>query len=335
MSKQNTINSQDVLRSFKSNKKERFWKEKFTALAVLLSLGLILYFIFSGNKTKDFASRFHGNIATKTNLILYLSAKNGELSGCYYDYCDSTIKIKIKGTLEKNGKFVLNELEENNRNPNTLKGALGEDGSLIGERVENISNTKSSFYFARITSKLGKCKDIVNIETPDQTSPGVAESTVNIPSIIGGTNNGGTVVNNPNIIGGGTVVKNPIKDRTNNGGIVVDNQTTPQKIKLVFKGTIDVIKGKIEDRTKKEMATMNYSAEKITFSKNNSYYKFTCDLVPNTSANFFKIGLYYGPKNEGKCTSCEKVLTRNPGSKALYKDEDSDYYYSVIAIPRN
>ena len=322
MSKQNTIKNQDVLIAFKSNKKERFWKEKITAVAVLLSLGLILYFIFSGNKTKDFASRFQGNIATKTNLILYLSAKNGALSGYYYDLCDSIKKINIKGTLYKNGNFVLNELEENNPNSNTLNGALGEDGSLSGKRVENFSNTKSSFYFERITSKLGKCKDVDNIAQPDQTSPGVAEPIVNVPSIIGGTNNGGTVVNNPR------------KYTTNNGGTVVDNQTRPQKIKLVFKGKIDVIQGKIEERTKKEMATMNYSAENITFSKNNSDYKFTCDLVPNTSANFFKIVLVYGPKNEGKCTSCENVLEKNPGSKELYKYEDSDYYYSVIAIPR-
>ena len=95
MSKQNSINSQDVLKSFKSNNKERFWKEKIIALAVLFSLGLVLYFMFSGNKTKDFASRFQGNIATKTNLILHLSAKDGVLSGYYYNFCDSIKKINL------------------------------------------------------------------------------------------------------------------------------------------------------------------------------------------------------------------------------------------------
>ena len=286
MSNQNSINSQDVLKAFKSNNKERFWKEKIIALAVLLSLCLILYFIFSGNKTKDFASRFQGNIATKTNLILYLSAKDGVLSGYYYDFCDSIKKINIKGTLDENGKFVLNELEENNPNSPSLNGSLGEDGSLSGERVENFSNTKSSFYFARITA---------------------------IPSI-----------NCEEVIKKGP--KRPEKDTTK-------IPPTPQPIKLEVKGKdLKDLRSKLDKRTKKIMEAINYMPENIILDISN--YKFTCDLIPNPSANFSKIGLFFGPKSNGFCESCSNVLNRNPGSEELIKDEDNDYYYSVIAISK-
>jgi len=288
MSKQNSINSQDVLKSFKSNNKERFWKEKIIALAVLLSLGLMLYFIFRGNndKHKDFSSRFQGNIATKTNLILYLSAKDGEINGYYFDFCDSIKKINIKGALDKDGTFVLNELEQNNPNSATLTGSIGEDGSLNGERSENYGNSKLSFYFSRIKS------------LPTITCQGIIE-----PKPIQQGGNTTTVINDP------------------------------QPIKLVVKGNdLSDLRSKLDKKTKKIMESINNVPE-------NSYldiakFKFTCDLIPNPSANFSKIGLFFGPKSNGYCESCSNVLSKNLGSEELFKDEDNDYFYSVIALPR-
>jgi hypothetical protein len=283
MSQQNSINSQDVLNSFKSNKKERFWKEKISAVAILLVMGLILYFIFSV-KTKDFENRFQGNIASKTNLILYLSAKDGALSGYYYDFCDSIKKINIKGTLDKNGKFVLSELEENNPNSPSLKGSLSEDGSLSGERVENVGKTKLSFYFSRIAGIPSiTCEEVIKHEEPK-------------------------------------------KDKTN-------IPKTPQPIALEVKGKdLKDLRSKLDKKTKSIMRRINYLPENPILDISN--YKFTCDLIPNSSASFSKIGLFFGPKSNGYCESCSNVLSKNPGSNELFKDEDNDYFYSVIALPR-
>jgi hypothetical protein len=287
MSNQNSINSQDVLKSFKSNNKERFWKEKIIALAVLFFLGLILYFIFRpNNEPKDFTSRFQGNIATKTNLILYLSAKDGQLNGYYYDFCDSTKKINIKGTLNKNGAFDLNEMEENNPNSPSLKGSIGEDGSLSGERSENYGNSKLSFYFSRITL------------LPSITCQGITE-----------------------------------RKQIQQGGNTTTVINVPQPIKLVVNGKdLSDLRIKLDKKTKNIMKSINYVPENSYLDIAN--FKFTCDLIPDSSANFSKIGLFYGPKSNGYCESCSNVLNKNSGSEELIKDEDNNYFYSVIALPR-
>jgi hypothetical protein len=287
MSNQNSINSQEVLKSFRSNHKERFWKEKIIALAVIFLLGLIIYFIFFRNKTKDFTSRFQGNIASKTNLILYLSAKDGDLNGYFYDFCDSLKKINIKGTLDKNGKFVLDELEVNNPNSPSLKGTIGEDGSLSGERIENYGNTKLSFYFSRITSlPLIACQDIAN--------------------------------SNPSL-------------KVKNDPVAVQN--IPQQKRLIVNGkNLTDLRSKLDKQSKKLMENLNYQPENSNLDISN--FTFSCDLIPNTSANFSKIGLFFGPKSNGYCESCSNVLSKNSGSKELFKDEDNDYFYSIIALPR-
>ena len=104
-------------------------------------------------------------------------------------------------------------------------------------------------------------------------------------------------------------------------------------IKLKVKGkNLSDLRITLDKQSKKMMKNINYKPQNAYLDILN--FIFTCDLIPDSSANFSKIGLFFGPKSVGYCESCSNVLTKNPGATEFLTDEDNDLYYSIIALPR-
>jgi hypothetical protein len=122
-------------------------------------------------------SLYKGQIAEKGNIILNLSSKEDNIVGFYYNYCDSLNKTLLFGEIESDGKFVI---KENNTSLNTnieIKGKIEENGSIVGDRINNNTGQKETFLFAKV--ELNK---LSNILCPNQVQPktNIAESNVNI-----------------------------------------------------------------------------------------------------------------------------------------------------------
>jgi hypothetical protein len=108
-------------------------------------------------------SLYKGQIAEKGNIIMNLSSNNEDIVGFYYNYCDSINKIPLFGELESDGSFLI---KENNTSLNTkieIKGKIEENGSIVGDRINNNTGQKETFLFAKIERN-----QLPNIQCPNQ-----------------------------------------------------------------------------------------------------------------------------------------------------------------------
>ena len=132
---------------------------------LISSVFLISILLFGSCKSElKIDSTYKGQIAEKGNIILNLSSKeDNNIVGFYYNYCDSLNKTLLFGEMESDGKFVI---KENNTSLNTnieIKGKIEENGSIVGDRINNNTGQKETFLFAKV-----ELNQLSNILCPNQ-----------------------------------------------------------------------------------------------------------------------------------------------------------------------
>ncbi|MFN6040057.1 MAG: hypothetical protein ACK452_16425, partial [Bacteroidota bacterium] len=293
-----TVNSNDVFKALRTNQRERYWKEKIIAISVLclLILAIILtYNLFKSNSTADFSIRLKGKIGEKETCILVLSSQKNEISGHYFDACDSVNKIFFKGKYLEDNKLELKDV-----NGDILQGNLMGQNEFLGRKIFAKSNKTLEFSFQRYD---GKTDFICKARVFDTDKDNVPDSLDKCPELAGIPQNNGCPSGN------------------------VDTG----KIILKVKGANwDELRDKLNQKSTALMSGVPYRLENYTLDPIKNV--FSCTLIPDKSQNFMKIVMAWGPENMGYCESCSNILRRNPGSKQLLQEKNNGYYVSIIAL---
>jgi hypothetical protein len=103
----------------------------------------------STSNSINFIKTFEGEIANKYEVVMKLRAENGNVEGNYF-YRKTGEKIKIKGTIEKSGKIMLNEYDNEGKRTGVFVGRIIDNTKITG--TWNKPNGKNEAEFTLIES---------------------------------------------------------------------------------------------------------------------------------------------------------------------------------------